>query len=309
MVTLASPAQETHPWGVDSETAPLRHVLMCAPDHFTWTPNANAIARSVAAKGEQSFDLAAAKKQHHDLCSTLQANGACVHRLAAIASQPSQAFTRDPLIMTPWGAIVALMQAEDRRGEYAAVIAYCRSLGIPIWNLVTDGSVEGGDVHIVRPGKIVIGYSGLRTTLSGAKQVSAWFAAKGWASRLVYFDPHFLHLDVLFCAVNIGSAIICSDVLDPPVVADLVEFLEIHNVAHATYRQAMQLGCNALSLGNDKILMHKAPELDSLVAQLNRFGILTLQTDLAMFVMDGGGPHCLTMPLHREKENKEVPNG
>ena len=51
--------------------------------------------------------------------------------------------------------------------------------------------------------------------------------------------------------------------------------------------------------GNGKLIMHKDPDNGDLIRQLRGIGISTIELDLSMFVLHGGGPHCLTMPLHR----------
>jgi N-dimethylarginine dimethylaminohydrolase len=100
--------------------------------------------------------------------------------------------------------------------------------------------------------------------------------------------------------VRSDAAIICTDVLSPGVVEQIVEFLEIKHVVRASYRQATKLLCNVVTLGNGKLIMHKDPDNADLIRQLHRLGMKTIELDLSMFVLHGGGPHCLTMPLHRE---------
>jgi arginine deiminase len=287
-------------WGADSETAPLREVLLCAPDHFVWTPEGNTVSKEVAADRAKAFDLGRAKREHADLAAALTCEGVAIRRLTPIKSQASQTFTRDSSFMTPWGAVICQMKADFRRGEYAAVIDCFQAHGVPIWKMVTDGSLEGGDVHVAKPGQLLVGFSGTRTTEAGALQVKEWFGTKGWSTRLIYFDPHFLHLDLLFCMVSDDTAILCTDVLAPEKVDEIVNFLAIKNVVRSTYRQAINLVGNVLSLGNRKVIIHKHGENAGIVKQLAALGFAAIEVDLTMFVLDGGGPHCLTMGLRRD---------
>jgi N-dimethylarginine dimethylaminohydrolase len=287
-------------WGLDSEFAHLREVALCSPEHLSAGMEAHAGAKTIFTEKQKRFDPARAKRQHRVFASTLAAEGVTLRWLPLIKSQAAQTFSRDPLFMTPWGAVLNLMHGDNRRGEYAAAWEFCRKHNIPLWRMVTDGTVEGGDVHVAKPGKILLGHSGYWTTEKGALQVAHWFAEKKWKAKIVYIDPHFLHLDLLFSMVRSDAAIICTDVLSPGVVEQIVEFLEIKHVVRASYRQATKLLCNVVTLGNGKLIMHKDPDNADLIRQLHRLGMKTIELDLSMFVLHGGGPHCLTMPLHRE---------
>ena len=165
---------------------------------------------------------------------------------------------------------------------------------------MTEGMVEGGDVHVAKPGKLLVGYSEARTTRNGAMQVLDWFAEKGWAGKLVQINPDFLHLDLLFCMVDVDTAIMCTDGLSSEKLDEIVNFLEIKNVVRANHKQAMKLLCNVLALGNRKVIMHQDDDNADLVRQLEKYGYETLEVDLSSFTSDGGGPHCLTMSYRRD---------
>jgi N-dimethylarginine dimethylaminohydrolase len=286
-------------WGVDSEVGRLREITLCAPDYWGIDKNANAVVKAAVARGVE-FDVETAKRQHRNFVSALQREGIAVRWLPLLKSQISQTYTRDSSFMTPWGVVVCRMQAECRRGEYAAVMEFCRQHNVPIWRTITDGTVEGGDVHVAKPGKLLIGYSEVRTTRNGAMQVLDWFAEKGWAGKLVQIDPNFLHLDLLFCMVDIDTAVICTDGFTKETFDEIVNFLEIKNVIRASYTQAMKLLCNVLALGNRKVIIHQDGDNVDLVRQLEKYGYEALQVDLSSFTSDGGGPHCLAMSYRRD---------
>ena len=286
-------------WGIDSEVGRLREIILCAPDHWGIDKNANAVVKAAVARGVE-FDVETAKQQHRNLVSALEREGIAVRWLPQLKSQISQTYTRDSSFMTPWGIVVCRMQAECRRGEYAAVIDFCRQHNVPIWKTVTEGTVEGGDVHVAKPGKLLIGYSEVRTTRNGAMQVLDWFAEKGWAGKLVPINPDFLHLDLLFCMVDSDTAIMCTDGFSREQFDEIVNFLEIKNVVRANCKQAMKLLCNVLALGNRKVIMHQDDDNGDLVRQLEKYGYETLKVDLSSFTSDGGGPHCLAMSYRRD---------
>jgi N-dimethylarginine dimethylaminohydrolase len=77
---------------------------------------------------------------------------------------------RDATLMTPWG-LVGLRPALDHRlPEVRHVQALAGDWGVPMLGTVEQGHIEGGDVCLLRPGMVAIGYSGDRTNRIGARR-------------------------------------------------------------------------------------------------------------------------------------------
>jgi N-dimethylarginine dimethylaminohydrolase len=166
---------------------------------------------------------------------------------------------------------------------------------LPVLQRVIAGSVEGGDICILRPGHVAIGISGERTDAIGAKAVGDLFIQYGWSAIYTPIDPHLLHLDTHFCMLDEGIALGCIEKLDASFV-DHVRQLGIEIVPVYTEELAT-LGCNVLSLGRRRILSAgSAPRIDEAVRRLG-FEVLTVALD--EFTQCGGGVHCLTMPIRR----------
>ena len=91
-------------------------------------------------------------------------------------------------INVPEGPIVTQCAQWWRRGEYAPVIRFYQGAGIPIREMVTAGSFEGGDFMIVEPGVAAIGTGEERTQEQAARQLAGWLEAEGWEVR-VERDP------------------------------------------------------------------------------------------------------------------------
>ena len=189
-------------WSVDSETGRLTDALVCAPDHYRWIA-ANAVARRTLAAGGQA-DLRGVQAQHRELVAALEGGGVRVHRVPPEPHLPYMADTRDSVVVTHRGPVLWQLERPQRRGEYAHLLAWHEANGGRFWRMSSAGTLEGGDVHIVRPGLAVVGASGGRTDLAGAEQFAGWLRAEGWEVRVEPFDEHFLHLDVLFCMAAPG---------------------------------------------------------------------------------------------------------
>ena len=280
-------------WSIDSETGVLRDVLLCRPDFYQWIET-NAIAVETLGTGRRA-DLQAVQSQFRQLEDALEQAGVTRHYIEPEPHLHYQVYTRDSSQTTPWGPLLTQLALEARRGEVASVLRF-HGPKEGFWRYASHGAVEGGDIHIIRPGLLLIGHSGIRTTRQGAEQLAGWFEAEGWEVRLQNFAEHFLHLDVLFCMATDTLAVACIDVLGDEFAA----WLERHGirVIEASYREVMAMSCNLLSLGRDRVI---SPRHSARInAALRAEGVTVLDPDLETFALGGGSVHCMTMPLRRD---------
>ncbi len=279
---------------VDSETGTLTDVLLCPPDFYEWVPH-NAVTRqSMTSLG--GFDIRAARAQFTEFEQAFAEAGVTCHYLAPDSFLPDQLYTRDPGLVTPWGPVILQPMQPRRRGEVAPVVDFFDRAGAVRWRWATAGSVEGGDIHMVRPGLLVIGYSGERTTIEGARQVGDWYRGAGWEVRYQNFPEHFLHFDLLFAMVADALAVACVEALPDDYVAWLAE--KKVDVIPVSYGETMRLGCNPLSLGDDRVI--SSSSCRELNRRLRDAGIEVLDPDISVFTGGGGGPRCMSMALRRE---------
>ncbi|MBI1416413.1 MAG: arginine deiminase [Limimaricola sp.] len=278
-------------WTLTSETGRLTDVLLCRPDHYAWIPT-NAIARATLAEG-RPMDRAALMAEYAEFEAALSEAGVRLHHVTPAPGLPYQVYTRDSSQVSPGGPVLTMLAMPQRRGEYAAILDF---YGPRFWHMATAGTIEGGDIHVIRPGLCAIGHSGGRTSEAGAEQYAGWLREAGWEVLLVPFDDHFLHLDVIFCMVTDRLALACEDALPP----EFLDWLAAHGIAHINvgYRDAMaDMACNLLSLGDDRVLSpHHSAKVN---AALRAEGITVYDPDLRLFAHGGGSAHCMTMPLAR----------
>ena len=289
------PGTEAIEWGSDSEYGLLRDVLLCPPDNFRWLPT------SVISKGtlesDRVYDAELAAAQHREMVQAYDQAGVQVHLLEPDPALPYQVFARDSSVATPAGPIVTQLSQPWRRGEYAPVIRFYQEADIPIHRMVTAGTLEGGDVVIVEPGKLLIGNGEERTDTKAAAQLGAWFEELGWEVRIEPIPSHFVHIDVLVSILAPKLAAVCTEASSTGLVAWLrdagFEILEV------SVEDAFGLGVNAISLGEDRVISTKRSE--RLNEQLRALGLTVFDPDLEMFTLGGGGAHCLAQPLRRER--------
>ena len=280
-------------WGIDSEYGRLQDVLIGPIDNFAWQPG-NAVARRSERVGLR-FDAVAARAQYGEMIDAYRQAGVTVHQLAAESGLPYQIFARDSSVMTPWGAVIMQLQKPYRRGEYAACLRFYLEAGIPIYDLVTAGNIEGGDFMVLKPGLAVCGYSGERSIEPAVDQLRSWFEAEGWEFYSYAFDPHFLHLDVQMGMVAEDLAVVCVEAVEP----DLVRWLEGHGIRiiDVPYGDVMQMGCNVVALGDERVLIPSTSR--NLAAACRAEGLTVYDPDVSMIARGGGAIHCMCQALSR----------
>ena len=293
---LAAPSlipESAGTFGVDSEYGRLEAVLLADPRHLALVP-CNSISNE-ALRGGHKTCLDRAARQHAGLVAALRGEGVDVRLVPADTGLPDLAFTRDTSLMSPWGLIGLRPGASHRVREVDAVLDAAAGAGVPVLGRIEHGCIEGGDVAILRPGLVLIGISGTRTDEAGAHALGSIFRRKGWQVVTHRFDPHFLHLDTLFCMADSNLALACTDALDESLLARLEDWgIDLMPVA---YKEARKLGCNLLSLGDKRVIT--AGTCSRIDVELACRGYRSIAVDLSEFTACGGGVHCLTMPLRR----------
>src|ERR1700727_1429617 len=282
-------------WGVDSEYGTLRDVLIGPIDHFTWQPG-NAVCERSDRVGLK-FDFSVARRQYGEMIDVYRQADFAVHILPADPNLPYQIFARDSSAMTPWGAVILQTQKPYRRGEYAACLQFYLDAGIPIYDLITAGNVEGGDFMVLKPGVAACGYSGERSIEPAVRQLQRWFEAEGWELHTYAFDSHFLHLDVQMGMIAEGLAVVCVEAVEP----ELVEWLRAKRIRALpiSYGDAMQMGTNVVALGNERVLVPASSK--NLIAACRAEGLTGYAPDVAMIANGGGAVHCMCQALKRDR--------
>jgi N-dimethylarginine dimethylaminohydrolase len=282
-------------WGVDSEYGRLEDALLCRPDNFRWLET-SAITKATLDSGAV-LDPARARAQHDELVAAYESAGVRCHFLEPEPELPYQVFARDSSVMTPWGPVITRLRQRWRRPEEAPVRRFYEEAGIDVFETVGAGSLEGGDVMIIEPGRVLIGNGEARTQEPAARQLAGWFEGQGWEARVEAFPEEYVHIDVLLAVLAERLAAVCTEVVSPQLVSWLLELgFELIEVAAA---DAFTLGANAISLGEDRVI--SAAGAAGLNEAMRAHGLDVLAPDLGTFTLGGGGAHCLAQALRRER--------
>ena len=211
-------------------------------------------------------------------------------------------FTCDPMLMSPFGAIILRMGKELRRGEEEALESAVLNLRIPILgNIMAPGSVEGGDVLWLGENRLAVGL-GFRTNHCGVDQLEHLLAPHGIMIRRVelpwHTGPrHCLHLGSLLNLLKPDLAMIHRPLLSATFCMDLEEwgFRLIDSVPEEFDTQ----GNNILTLGPGKVVMPKGNPKTAAILEQENIEVHTFAGD-ELCIKGTGGPTCLTQCLLRD---------
>ncbi len=287
-------------WSIQAQTGVLTDVLLGDPGYFRWVP-LNSISAVTFANQEKMgyhFDRDKALAQHQAMVDVYENCGVRCHFVNADEGLPSSVFARDSSFMTPWGAVIASIQTPPRRQDYSVVSEFYRKSGIPIWKWVTADHFEGGDFCILKPGVVLLGWAGDRSTRRGAEQVATWMAEKGWTAHVVPLAPQFVHMDAVVVMLEKGLALVCVDGL-PEHGMEILEREEIE-IIPVSYADCVKLGGNLVSLGNRRIL--SMSHNINVNRELESRGFDVHAIDYDMYALGGGGVHCSCHELRREPD-------
>ena len=146
---------------------------------------------------------------------------------------------------------------------------------------------------------MLIGWEGDegRSQQQGALQLRGWFEAEGWEVMLADIDPFYVHIDLMVVMLAPKLAAVCRESTDPEVLAWL-KSKQIELVA-VPFQDTLNLGCNVVALGNDRILL---PENSKVLKEKARaLGLEVYDPDVSMITPGGGGVHCMCQALRRDQ--------
>ena len=279
-------------FGFKNETDQLTDVLLGSPAHLKHLSTSSLSRKHLR---EAPCNIQVAQAQHAELVSAYEHFGVKIHMLKPEPELPMQVYSRDSSVMTPYGPIITAMANWWRRGEnYAAIRAY-EELGIPIYDMVTAGTFEGGDFNVIEEGCVLIGCGGARTQEEGAQQVKQWFDAEGWETRLAFIDEYYVHIDLMVVPIAEKLTAVCLACTEPGIVDWLKS--KGHEIIDVPFKDTMALGCNFMSLGKDRVIAPTASK--TLAEQLKARGFEVALVDTSEISKTGGGIHCMAQALKR----------
>lgn len=265
----------------------LKTALICSPTHLN-----SSCKYSEVAVMETNDGIS----QHSNLSNLLQTQGVNCLSLEPSCYLPYQCFVRDSMAVTPWGLLITKMSTKFRFNETQILRDFAAKFNMQIWREVEDGTLEGGDLLLLKPGLAVVGFNKGRTDYSTALTVKSWFEDKGWNCRVVEYPEEFVHLDVAMGVLDAHNIICGEDIFDP----STMEWFCMHgfNLLPIPDCEVKNFAANVLSLDGNRIVCSMNNYVSKSILLSKGFKVLEL--DISFFISIQGGVHCLTLPLVRE---------
>jgi len=272
----------------------VRHILLCSPEYYRELEISEIAHRTV--RSGEGVNLTLAKEMHRGLANALVDAGIEVSWEKPHPDHVWQVYTRDFGVNTPAGVLIGKYRYEPRWGDEEFAIEALNGLGVTIVGRVGRGAVEGGDCWMIDESTLVIG-AGNRSNLEGIAVAAQIMRPHGIDVVPVEFDPSWNHLDMIFSVLAEKVALYGEDGLP----ASYVGFLKNRGwrLIPLPEEQVMRTGCNVLALGDERILSFAENETVNKLLEGEGFSVVA--PPLREFTKMGGGPHCLTFEIARDK--------
>ncbi len=278
-------------WGVGSTVDRLRRVLVRTPT----------TEGDFAAAAWRTPDPDSLRSEHKAFVALLESLGCAVEVGEAAAPLVDSVYTHDPVIMTPFGAILLQMGKPIRRPEPALTRKDLDRLGVPVLGELTGEAIaDGGDKVWFDPQTLAIGH-GYRTNAAGIAQIRDLLAPHG--VQVTDYDlPHFHGPGEVLHLMSVISPLAhdLAAVYEPLAPVRLLEFLDERGIDRVRVEEGefASQGANILAVAPRVLVMPEGNP--NTVRTLREAGCQVHEFAAADLCVKGdGGPTCLTQPLWR----------
>jgi len=301
-------------WGVYNDVGPLKMVLVHRPgdemrvmSNDKYDPAIEALIDDEQQwyyRHDKAPDIAKMQSEHDQMVEALRSAGAEVVYVEGARTDPKAMYTRDNVVAVSGGAVVCRMgpvgakPGHGRRGEEAYVTRKVAELGMPILRTIHgSGLFEGGSFCWLNEHTALVGLS-YRQNEEGVRQVEEVLAAQG--VRLVKVDlaGYAMHIDGEILMVDQDVALVNINRVPWRLLDTLkelkIKWIEVHHAddPHVVNVLALRPGKVLLAINNG----------DATAERLVSHGIEVVPIDYAECEKNGGGIHCSTAPLIRDRD-------
>jgi N-dimethylarginine dimethylaminohydrolase len=301
-------------WGVYNDVGTLRVVLVHRPgDELSvmtadrYDPTIEALIDDEAQwywRGDRPPDLGKMQAEHDALTAALRRAGVEVVAVGGAPTDPKAMFTRDNGVVVPGGIIVCRMgpvgthPGTGRRGEEAFVSRTVAGLGMPILRTIHgSGLFEGGSFALLDEQTAVVGLS-YRQNEEAARQIEEVLAVLGIRVIRVPLAGHALHIDGQIVMVDHDLALINME-RTPYWFLDTLRELKLRWLEVHWADNPRVVNCLAVRPGQVLLAVNNG---EGTAARLRDHGVEVVPLDYSESQKNGGGIHCSTLPLVRERD-------
>ena len=300
-------------WGVYNDVGTLGTILMHRPGDELKRMTADKYDPSIDAlidddeqwyfRSDSGPNIEGMQAEHDTLVKIMRDNGVEVVFVDGGPRDPNAMFTRDMGMVVNGGIIVSRMGpvgrefGTGRRGEEAYLSRKVAEIGMPILHTIHgEGLMEGGSFCFLNEKTAAIALS-KRGNECAVKQVRCVLDVQGVELIEIPLVGFSMHIDGAIVMIDHDKAIINIERL-PYWFVDRLGELGIEAI-QADYRDA-KLAVNSIALKPGKIVMDDLAPWSA--EKLASRGIEVITTSYKECRKHGGGIHCSTLPLVRERD-------
>jgi ornithine--oxo-acid transaminase len=275
------------------ETAPPgwgRSYLMCPPEHFE-------VAYSINPWMDLTVpvDRARAREQWDELVAVLRAAGADVRTIEPRPALPDMVFTANAGLVVGDAFVPAGMRNSERHAERPHFEAWFAGNGYRVTPFSHGAVQEGAGDALPFGGRLVGGWR-TRSSEESYAELARLTGARASAVELV--DPRFYHLDLAFCPLGEGRAMVVPSALTEAGRAVISELVTEPLLLDA--QEGAAFCANSVVVGST-VVMPACPE--RVRRHLEGWGLEPAVVDVSEFLKAGGAVRCLTLALDVGREH------
>jgi ornithine--oxo-acid transaminase len=267
-----------------------RSYLMCPPEHYE-------VAYSINPWMDLTVpvDRARARAQWDELVAALRAAGADVRTIEPQPGLPDMVFTANAGLVVGDAFVPAAMRNEERRAEGDHFAAWFAANGYRVAPF-SDGAVqEGAGDALPFAGRLVGGYR-TRSSEESYAELARLTGARPAPVELV--DPRFYHLDLAFCPLGEGRAMVVPSALTEAGRAVVSELVTDPLLLDA--EEGAAFCANSVVVGSTVVMPACPPRVRR---HLEAWGLDPVVVDVSEFLKAGGAVRCLTLALDVRPEH------
>jgi N-dimethylarginine dimethylaminohydrolase len=284
-----------------------RHFLMTDASHYGVHYQINPWMRPDTWEADPAARHAAAREASARLRAALEATGATVDMLGAVAGLPDLVFPANGAVVLDGCVLLARFRHSERRGEEAVFRSAFQALkgrGLvqEIVELPPGVLQEGAGDCIWDQNRehFWVGY-GQRSTQNSIAAIAQAFAQKTVALELG--SDRFYHLDTCFCPLADGKLLYYPAAFTAAALRTIHAHVRAEDRIVASDAEAAAFCVNAVAIGHT-VIMAQPPA--SMRDKLAAHGCHVIGIDLAPFILSGGGAYCMTLRLDRRSAVETV---
>ena len=297
-------------WSVDNDVGRIRSILVHRPGPELDMVDPAKRIEEIGSYGDlekgwywQSDtvpDMDKLRAQHDSMVEVFRREGIEVHYLDGQGQTDGMlkaVYTRDSALMVKGGAIVCRMAPRIRQGEEMVVTRTLAKLGVPILRTIhSTGMLEGGSFAWINPKTAVVGRS-IRINNEAIEQLDDVLKRQGVELLVVDLNGYTIHIDGSFVMVDKDLALVDATQL-PYWFLEKLRELGVDTVEITPLDDTWII--NGLAIAPGRYLMGNGASNRTLDL-LQRKGVEVIPLDFDLVQLNGGGIHCSTMPLIRDR--------